>query len=131
MPSASGMSRSKKYERTWSNIKTIRQRFLREARIASQLNHPAIIPIFSIHEDNEHIYYTMPYVEGNTLRHLIKEGKEIPALMRIFLTVCQAIAYSHSKGVLHRDVKPENIIVGKFGEVLILDWGLAEFMGQS
>ncbi len=118
----------KKIREDLVKFKTIRKRFLREARIASQLNHPAIIPIFAIHEENDQIYYTMPYVEGNTLRQLIKEGKEIPALMRIFLTVCQAIAYSHSRGVLHRDVKPENIIVGKFGEVQILDWGLAEFI---
>ncbi|MBS0615436.1 MAG: protein kinase [Verrucomicrobia bacterium] len=120
----------KKIREDMVKFPTIRRRFLREARIASQLNHPAIIPIFSIHEESDHIYYTMPYVEGKTLKQLIREGKEIPALMRIFLSVCQAIAYTHSKGILHRDVKPENIIVGKFGEVQILDWGLAEFMSE-
>lgn len=117
-------------------------RFLKEARITSQLTHPAIIPIYTIHSEDKSVYYTMPYVEGDTLkeilrvarRHEKKEGKplhigtSIQALIRIFLNVCQAVAYAHSKGVLHRDLKPENVIVGKYGEVLILDWGLAKMM---
>lgn len=82
----------------------------------------------------------MPYVEGQTLKQFLrdvriveKEGIKseigsIPALMRIFLSICQAVAYAHSFGVLHRDLKPENIIVGKYGQVLILDWGLAKVL---
>ena len=122
--------------------KTIQRRFLREAKVASTLTHPSIIPIFEIQMEPPEIYYTMPYVEGETLRqilHAAKDqekkgeiihpiGKSIPALSRIFLQVCEAIAYTHSKGIIHRDLKPENIIVGKYGEVLILDWGIADYV---
>lgn len=114
-------------------------RFLKEARITSQLTHPSIIPIYAIHEENQIIYYTMPFVEGENLKQILRRtrqqekkgekldhiGGSIPSLMRILLNICQAVAYAHSSQVLHRDLKPENIIIGKFGEVLILDWGLA------
>ncbi len=124
------------------NKKSIQNRFLREAKIASQLTHPSIIPIYSIHQDPDNIYYIMSYVEGETLRQVLRAtkeqekkglplhpiGKSIPALVRIFLDVCEAIAYTHSKRILHRDLKPENIIIGKYGEVMILDWGIAESM---
>jgi serine/threonine-protein kinase len=117
----------------------IKERFLREAKLTAQLSHPSIIPIYSIHSEEERQYYTMPYVEGETLREIIKQtrkqevageklhliGRSIPTLIRIFMHVCEAIAFAHSKGILHRDIKPENIIVGKYGEVLILDWGIA------
>ncbi|MBS0625588.1 MAG: protein kinase [Verrucomicrobia bacterium] len=125
--------------------KTILSRFLREARVASALTHPSIVPILNIHSNTPDVYYTMPYVEGETLRQILRAareqeksgeelshpiGKSIPALARIFLQVCEAIAYTHSKGILHRDLKPENIIVGKYGEVMILDWGIADFIDQ-
>lgn len=120
-------------------------RFLKEARITSQLTHPSIIPIYSIHGTDHHVYYTMPFVHGPTLKEILRKtrlqerkgepldhlGGSIPALMRIFLSICQAIAYAHSKGVLHRDIKPENIIIGRFGEVLILDWGLAKLISSK
>ena len=119
----------------------IRARFLNEAHITCQLTHPAIIPIYSIQEEGLSAYYTMPFVEGQTLKQIMRMtrqqekkgeklhhlGGSIPALMRIFITVCQAVAYAHAKGVLHRDLKLENVIVGKYGEVLILDWGLAKY----
>jgi serine/threonine protein kinase/tetratricopeptide (TPR) repeat protein len=124
--------------------KTIRNRFLREAQVASALTHPSIIPIFSIQMELPNIYYTMPFVEGETLRQILRTARNheksgdltasaspsIPALARIFLQVCEAVAYTHSKGILHRDLKPENIIVGKYGEVMILDWGIADFIDQ-
>lgn len=119
--------------------KTIQSRFLREAKVASALSHPSIVPILSIHSAPPDIYYTMPFVEGVTLRQILRSGKNeevhparnsIPALARIFLQVCEAVAYTHSKGILHRDLKPENIIVGKYGEVMILDWGIADFIDQ-
>lgn len=118
----------------------VKGRFLKEARITCQLTHPSIIPIYSIYPEGEDIYYTMPFVEGETFKQILREARKaesqgdknestsIPALMRIFINICQAIAYAHSKKVLHRDLKPENIIVGKFGEVLILDWGLAKML---
>lgn len=120
----------------------IRHRFLKEAHITCQLSHPSIIPIYSIQSDQTSAFYTMPYQEGETLKQIIRKtrqqqnkgekidqiGGSIPALMRIFISICQAIAYAHAKGVLHRDLKPENVIIGKYGETLILDWGLAKFI---
>ena len=118
---------------------TIIKRFLHEAKIAAQLTHPSIIAIYSLHTEGDQIYYTMPYIEGETLKNILKKtregekngdshhsiGSSIPLLIRIFLNICQAIDYTHSNGFLHRDLKPENIMVGKFGEVTILDWGIA------
>lgn len=118
----------------------VEERFLKEARITSQLTHPAIIPIYTLHPEPQNNYYTMPFVEGETLKQILRRARanekkggklsdvtfSIPSLVRNFITICQAIAYAHSKKVLHRDLKPENIIVGRFGEVLILDWGLAQ-----
>lgn len=123
----------------------LQNRFLREARITSQLIHPTIIPIYSIHQEDQLVYYTMPFVEGNTLRQLLRHAKgvekksmsakdhqtSIPALTRLFLQVCQACAYAHSHGVLHRDLKPENFIIGNYGQVLILDWGLAKMIDSE
>jgi serine/threonine-protein kinase len=120
----------------------IRHRFLKEAHITCQLTHPAIVPIYSIQAAQLSAFYTMPFVEGETLKQIIRKtrqqekkgekldhmGGSIPALMRIFTTICQAVAYAHAKGVLHRDLKPENMIIGKYGEVLILDWGLAKYI---
>lgn len=124
--------------------KNLFQRFLKEARITSQLTHPSIIPIYAIHEEGDLIYYTMPFVEGKTLKEIIRQARKahlkgeriedaasIPALIRILLQVSQAIAYAHSHHVLHRDIKPENIIIGKFGEVMILDWGLAKVIDHE
>ncbi len=123
----------------------IRHRFLKEAHITCQLTHPSIIPIYSIQAAQLSAYYTMPFVEGETLKQIIRKtglqekqgeklnhiGGSIPALIRIFISICQAVAYAHAKGVLHRDLKPENIIIGKYGEVLILDWGLAKYIHSN
>ncbi len=123
--------------------KSIQSRFLREAQIAAQLTHPSIVPIFTIHE--ELFYYTMPYVEGETLSFILRGAREeqrkgkivhpvggsIASLLRIFLQVCEAISYAHAKNIIHRDIKPENIIIGKYGEVMILDWGIAEFLQEA
>ncbi|MDE3055472.1 MAG: protein kinase [Verrucomicrobiota bacterium] len=111
-------------------------RFLREAHVASLLTHPSIVPILSISKEKEEIYYTMPFIDGETLRQVLKKKwhpltLSIPSLTRIFLQVCEAIAYAHSRGVIHRDLKPENIIVGRYGEVVILDWGIADFIDSK
>lgn len=122
--------------------KQLHNRFLKEARITCQLTHPAIIPIYAIHSEDDIVYYTMPFIEGQTLKHLLRTARKqerrggkldhltesIPALIRIFLSICQAVAYAHSKKVLHRDLKPENIIVGQYGQIIILDWGLAKML---
>lgn len=125
--------------------KVIQDRFLREAKVAGKLTHPSIVPILHIQSEPPDIYYTMSFVEGETLRFLLSKAKElekggklvpfigrsIPALSRFFLQICEAIAYTHANGILHRDLKPENVIIGKYGEVMILDWGIATFINQS
>lgn len=132
----------KQMREQWLKNETMKERFIREARIASQLSHPSIIPIYTM--DEEGSYYTMPFIEGETLKTILKItreqmkngdplhpiGSSVPTLVRIFLNVCGAMGYSHSHGVLHRDLKPDNIIVGKYGEVLIIDWGLADFIDR-
>lgn len=125
--------------------KQIQKRFLKEAHITAKLTHPSIVPIYTIHKERGEIYYTMPFVEGKTLKKLLKEAKQmekespsavhsfasISLLLRIFLSLCQAIAYAHKNGVLHRDIKPENVMIGKYGEVMILDWGLARLIDDK
>ena len=113
------------------------QRFLREARVTAMLQHPNTIPIYELSRDIKgHYYFTMKLVEGQTLREIIdllkKDDKEavdnygFSMLVDIVLQVCHALDYAHNHGVVHRDVKPANILVGPFGEVLLLDWGLAK-----
>lgn len=130
----------KRIRRDLLKFPAIKKRFLKEAHLAARLAHPSIITIYAIHQEKDSIYYTMPYIEGETLKSILRTTREqekkgavdhpiggsIPALSRIFLNVCQAVSFAHSKGILHRDIKPENIMIGKFGEVRILDWGLAE-----
>jgi eukaryotic-like serine/threonine-protein kinase len=134
----------KRIRKEFTANSALQKRFLREALIAAHLSHPSIIPIYSIHKEKE-IFYTMPYVQGETLKEILKTsyeeekasevrhplGSSIPTLASVFLKVCQAIAYAHSKGVLHRDLKPDNIIVGTYGEVLVFDWGLANIIQHS
>jgi serine/threonine-protein kinase len=112
-------------------IPLIRQRFLKEAKIAAQLTHPGILGVYSIEETQEDIFYVMPYIQGKTLKSILAEFRKSKGstlhLLRDFFTVCHAVEYAHSKGVLHRDLKPENILIGRFNEVLIYDFGLAEY----
>ncbi len=123
-----------------SHNKTIYKRFVKEALIASRLTHPNIIPIYTLSNDGKNPYYTMPYIEGQTLKQILVEAHKqqkdskvtsstkasIPSLVHIFLTVCEAVSYSHEQQIIHRDLKPENILVGLHGEVLISDWGVAD-----
>lgn len=112
-------------------------RFIQEARITASLEHPNIVPVHEIGVDSTGApYYTMKLLRGKTLAALITdlaEGNEAfrseyntIRILRIFLKICSGVAFAHSKGVIHLDLKPENIQVGDFGEVLIMDWGLAK-----
>lgn len=102
-------------------------RFLREAKIQARLDHPAVVPVHELGEDaNGEPYFTMKRVTGVTLASLLEAGTETrQRLLRAFVDVAQAIDLAHSKRIVHRDLKPANIMVGDFGEVFVLDWGLA------
>lgn len=111
------------------------QRFLREARVTAMLQHPNTIPIYELgRESGGHFYFTMKLVEGSTLREVLSGDAELdewsvdPLLRQVdvLIQVCHALDYAHNHGVVHRDVKPANILMGPFGEVLLLDWGLAK-----
>jgi len=117
-------------------------RFIEEAQITGQLQHPNIIPVYELGLDkNQNIFYTMKYLHGKTLGEIINkiaDGDEkiieqypLNSLLNIFLKVCDAIAYAHGKNVVHRDLKPDNIMVGEYGEVQVIDWGLAKVITNS
>lgn len=117
-------------------------RFVQEARLTASLEHPNIVPVHDIGIDsNGSPYFTMKLLRGRTLAALLlalQEGdpevvREYPLerLLRIFLKICSGVAFAHSKEVLHLDLKPENIQIGDFGEVLIMDWGLAKMIGKT
>lgn len=126
----------------FSRDKDHRRRFLREARVTAQLQHPNTVPVYDIGlDDRKCLYFTMKRVAGDDLYHItqrLKAGDEetvalypLERLVEILIQTCQALAYAHLHGVIHRDVKPENIWVGQFGEVLLLDWGVAKVWGQT
>jgi len=110
--------------------------FLLEARITAQLAHPSIVPVHAMGRlDDFRPYYMMKLVEGDTLADRLKPGSDVTSqrvdLLQVFARVCQALAFAHKKGVIHRDLKPIHVMVGEHGEVLIIDWGLAKVLGQS
>lgn len=107
-------------------------RFLREARIQARLDHPAIVPVHEIGKDDEgRPYFTMKRLAGQTLaERLAAPGEPLQPLLRAFVEVCLAIELAHSKGVIHRDLKPQNIMLGDFGEVYVLDWGVARLVTE-
>jgi formylglycine-generating enzyme required for sulfatase activity len=113
-------------------------RFLEEAQVTAQLDHPGIVPVHELGLDLERrVYFTMKLVKGRDLRaifDLVGRNEEDWTLTRalgVLLRVCEAMAYAHSKGVIHRDLKPSNVMVGKFGEVYVMDWGLARVLGSE
>jgi len=109
-------------------------RFLREARVTGQLEHPNIVPVYEVgRRANGTLYYTMKLVRGRTLADALDEHPTLDGRLKLlgrFVDMCQAVAYAHSRGVVHRDLKPDNVMVGEFGETLVLDWGLAKVRGQ-
>jgi serine/threonine-protein kinase len=113
----------------------LEQRFLREARLTGQLEHPAIVPVFELGRRlNGGLYYTMRRVRGRTMFELMREARTLEGRLKLvsaYLTTCQAIAYAHSRAVVHRDIKPQNVMIGPFGETFVLDWGLARVKGRS
>ena len=116
-------------------------RFLREARVTAMLQHPSTIPIYDLSRDQQgHYFFTMKLVHGLTLREILDRLRRGDAeatadwtldhLVNTGIQVCHALNYAHTHGVVHRDIKPGNIVTGRFGEVLVLDWGLAKVWDQ-
>ncbi len=113
-------------------------RFLFEARITSRLQHPGIVPVHDIGIDARGaLYFTMPLVRGRTLEEVFalaragREGWSVQGALWVLVQVARIVAYAHSRGVIHRDLTPRNVMVGTFGEVMVLDWGLALLEGRE
>ncbi len=117
-------------------------RFVDEAQLTGQLQHPNIIPVYELGLDEYgEVFYTMKYVKGTTLDQVlrrIREGEELAikkfplaTLLTVFQKMCDGVAYAHSMGVVHRDLKPDNVMIGEYGEVLVMDWGLAKKMASG
>ncbi len=121
----------------------LRRRFVGEARIAARLEHPGVVPVYDMGGlDGTNPYYTMKLVRGKTLEQAIREFHEPGRpdgnrrveqirLLNIFIAVTRTLEYAHAQGVIHRDLKPQNIILGSFGETIVLDWGLAKMNAAS
>jgi tetratricopeptide (TPR) repeat protein len=124
-----------------------RARFVTEVQIAGRLEHPGIVPVHDMGEDDQgRPFYVMKFVRGQTLKTAILAyharaadadddggAREVQwvRLLKVFIDLCHAIGYAHSRGVLHRDLKPDNVMLGPFGETLLLDWGLAKLVGEA
>ena len=118
------------------------KRFLREARVTANIQHPGTVPLHELGRDRDgQLFFTMKKVDGRDLREILLDLRHevpdvvekfpLPRLLDILIQVCQTIAFAHELGVIHRDLKPANIIVGRFGEVYVLDWGLAKVLGNT
>jgi serine/threonine protein kinase len=108
------------------------RRLNREARVLARLEHPGIVPVHDVGTLSDgRVFYTMKFVEGQRLDKHIEGVTSLPDRLRLFLRICDAVAFAHARGVLHRDLKPANVMVGAFGEVLVMDWGLAKILGEK
>jgi eukaryotic-like serine/threonine-protein kinase len=112
------------------------QRFVEEAQIGGQLQHPGIVPVFELGTvPDRRPYFAMKLVKGRTLAALLRERADDqadrPRFLAIFEQICQTMAYAHARGVIHRDLKPSNVMVGSFGEVQVMDWGLAKVLPEG
>jgi Leucine-rich repeat (LRR) protein/tetratricopeptide (TPR) repeat protein len=115
-----------------------RARFVEEAQVTAQLEHPNIVPVHELGRDADGaIYFTMKLVKGRSLSEILIDARDsaeshsLVELLQIFLKACDGVAFAHSRGVVHRDLKPANIMVGDFGEVLVMDWGIARIVGHD
>ncbi len=113
-------------------------RFLEEAQVTSQLDHPGVVPVHELGLDqNGKVWFTMRLVKGRTASDVFADAREevngwtTTRALEVVLKVCDTMAYAHDKAVLHRDLKPGNVMVGRFGEVYVMDWGLAKVLGQQ
>src|SRR5262249_41448568 len=112
--------------------------FLEEAQVCGQLQHPGVPPVHELGTlPDGRPFFAMKLVKGHTLAELLRrrspgaDAPGSPVFLHIFEQVCQTVAYAHSQGILHRDLKPANVMVGAFGEVQVMDWGLAKVFGPA
>ena len=106
-------------------------RMIREAQIIARLEHPGIVPVHDVGTlPDGRIFYAMKFVRGSRLDEYAAQGASLRDRLRKFQAVCDAVAFAHAHGVIHRDLKPQNIMIGSFGEVLVLDWGVAKTQPQ-
>src|SRR6266705_5390532 len=114
------------------STRLLRERFIREVDLSSNLSHPHIVPIFSAGEVDGLFYYVMPYVEGESLRHRLLEERTLPleAALHIARDVADALAFAHARGIIHRDIKPENILLSG-NRALVSDFGIARAIGEA
>ncbi|MCO4747618.1 MAG: protein kinase [Proteobacteria bacterium] len=101
-----------------------RDRMMREARITARLVHPSIVPVYDVGEDEDGPFYTMPVLVGRALEESLSE-RDLAGHIRVLTEVSRAMGYAHTEGIVHRDLKPSNVLLGHFGEVWVLDWGVA------
>ncbi|MBA2540439.1 MAG: serine/threonine protein kinase, partial [Deltaproteobacteria bacterium] len=109
-------------------------RFLREARIQARLEHPAIVPVYELGNASDGTpFFAMKRLAGVTLTDVMQkpDGRDVRVQLRALVDVCLAIEFAHSRGIVHRDLKPSNIMLGDFGEVYVLDWGIARVLDES
>jgi serine/threonine-protein kinase len=113
----------------------LRERFLQEARVQGRLQHPGVVPVYELGRFADgRPFFAMKLVKGRTLSALLRDrpgpAQDLPRFVHVFEQVCQALAYAHSRGIIHRDLKPSNVMVGAFGEVQVMDWGLAKILAE-
>jgi eukaryotic-like serine/threonine-protein kinase len=103
------------------------KRLNKEARVLAQLEHPGIVPVHDAGTLSDgHVFYVMKFVEGTRVDQFLANVSSLPERLRLFLRICDSVSFAHSRGILHRDLTPSNIMIGAFGEVLVMDWGLAK-----
>lgn len=114
------------------------RRFLLEAQITAQLDHPNIVPVYSLENTQAGLAYTMKRVQGHTFRELIDRFQtqpqpemDLPQRLEAFLGVCDALEYAHSRGVIHRELEPNNLMIGYFYEIYVMDWGLSRLLPDT
>jgi serine/threonine protein kinase len=111
---------------------TMTGRLLREARVLAQLEHPGIVPVHDAGTlQDGRVFYVMKFVEGARLDQFLSSVPALSDRLRLFMRICDAVSFAHSRGILHRDLKPANVMVGAFGEILVMDWGLAKILATG
>jgi eukaryotic-like serine/threonine-protein kinase len=107
----------------------LEERLMREARVLARLEHPGVVPVHDAGTlADGRVFYVMKLVEGLRVDQFLGGVSSPPERLRLFLRICETVSFAHSRGILHRDLKPSNVMVGAFGEVLVLDWGLAKIL---